>query len=66
MNIIHELERYYKIAQVQIRQIALEMERQQIEDAFGMSRTQQDELFIQIVTKTLRIPERDLRMLLDL
>lgn len=58
MNVIAELGKRYKIAQVQIRLIALEMDKQSLDDKFGMDRLQQEKLFIEITTRILNVPER--------
>jgi hypothetical protein len=61
MNILAELGKDYKVAQVQTRLIAQELEKQGIEDHFGMDRHQQEKLFVEIVKKCLNIPERLVR-----
>jgi hypothetical protein len=58
MNIIANLGNHYKVAKIQTRLIALEMERQAIDDKFGMDRMQQEDLFVEIVTRILNIPAR--------
>jgi len=58
MNVVSELGKRHKIAQIQIRLIALEMERQALDDAFGLDRTQQEKLFVEICTRILNIPDR--------
>ena len=64
MNVIAELGKHYKIAQVQIRLIAQEMEKQSLEDKFGMDRLQQEKLFIEITTRILNVPKREVKELL--
>jgi hypothetical protein len=58
MNIIGELAKRFKITQIQMRLIALEMERQELTDAYGLDRKQQEKLFVDIVMKHLNVPER--------
>ncbi len=58
MNIIGELGKRYKITQIQTRLIALEIDKQELFDAYGLDRKQQEKLFVNIVTKHLNIPER--------
>ncbi len=58
MNIIAELGNRHKIAQIQKRLIALEMERLALDDKFGMDRMQQEDLFVEIATRILNIPAR--------
>jgi hypothetical protein len=58
MNVIAELGEHYKIAQVQIRLIVLEMEKQSMDDRFGIDRQQQEKLFIDITTRILNVPAR--------
>jgi len=58
MNLIADLGRRYKIAKVQVRLIALEMERMQMDDKFGMDRKQQEDLFVEITTRILNVPRR--------
>jgi hypothetical protein len=64
MNVIAALGKRHKIAQVQIRLIALEMERLSLEDKFGMDRLQQETLFIEITTRILNVPKRAVTELL--
>ena len=61
MNILAELGKDHKVAQVQMRLIAHELEKQGIEDHFGMDRHQQEILFVEIVKKSLNIPEKLVR-----
>jgi hypothetical protein len=58
MNLIAQLGQNYKIAKVQIRLMVLEMQRQNIEDSYGMDRQQQEKLFLDLAKKHLNIPER--------
>jgi hypothetical protein len=58
MNVIAELGERYKIAQVQTRLIVLEMEKQSMDDRFGIDRQQQERLFIEITTRILNVPAR--------
>jgi hypothetical protein len=58
MNIVGEIAKRQKITQIQTRLIALEMERQELEDSYGLDRAQQEKLFINIVIKYLNVPER--------
>jgi hypothetical protein len=64
MNAIAELGKNYKIAQVQTRLIALEMEKQALDDTFGMDRQQQEMLFVEIAVRILNVPRRAVRELL--
>ena len=50
MNVLAEHGKRHKIAQVQIRLIVLEMEKQMLDDQFGLDRQQQEKLFVDIVT----------------
>jgi len=65
MNIIACLGNHYKIAQIQKRLIALDMERLALDDKFGMDRMQQEDLFVEITTRILNIPARAVYELLD-
>jgi hypothetical protein len=58
MNIIAELGVRYKIAKIQTRLIALDIERLALDDKFGMDRKQQEELFVEITTRILNVPAR--------
>ncbi len=58
MNVLAELGKDYKIAQVQMRFVAKELEAQGLEDHFGMDRHQQEKLFVDIVKNCLNIPDR--------
>ena len=65
MNIIGELGIRHKIAQIQTRLIALEMERLALDDKFGMDRKQQEDLFVEITTRILNVPARAVFELMD-
>ena len=65
MNILSELSKFYKIAQVQMRFISQEFERQRLDDSYGMDRQQQEKLFMDIVKKCVNVPERALIELLQ-
>ncbi len=58
MNIVGELGKRFKITQIQIRLIALEMAKQEMDDPYGMDREQQEKLFVNIVIRYLNVPER--------
>ena len=58
MNLVAELGERHKIAQIQTRLIALEMERLSLDDKFGMDRQQQENLFLEITTRILNVPAR--------
>ena len=64
MNVIAELGEHYKIARVQTRLIAQEMEKQSMDDRFGIDRQQQETLFIEITTRILNVPARAVSELL--
>ena len=64
LNALSELSKTYKIAQVQIRLISQEFERQRLNDSYGMDRQQQEKLFIGIVRKYVNVPEKALTELL--
>jgi len=49
------------MAQAQIRLMALDMEKSDFEDQYGMDRHQQEELFIEIVQKYAKVPDWALR-----
>lgn len=64
MNLIADLGERHRIAKIQIRLIALEMERLAIDDKFGMDRQQQEDLFVEITTRILNVPARSVSELL--
>jgi hypothetical protein len=64
MNVIAELGEHYKIAKVQTRLIAQEMENHSMDDRFGIDRQQQEKLFIEITTRILNVPVRAVSELL--
>lgn len=64
MNVIAELGKRHKITQVQTRLIAREMEKHSMDDAFGIDRRQQENLFIEITTRILNVPARTVSQLL--
>ena len=64
MNVLAELGEHYWIARVQKRLIALEMEKQLMDDGFGIDRQQQEKLFIEITTRILNVPARAVSELL--
>lgn len=61
INIITSLKEEFKMAKAQIRLMALEMKKYEIDDAYGMDRHQQEELFIKIVQKYAKVPDWTLR-----
>jgi hypothetical protein len=64
INVITKLGEHYKIAQVQTRLIALEMEKLSMDDRFGIDRQEQEKLFIEITTRILNVPARAVSELL--
>lgn len=64
MNAVAQLGKRYKIAQVQIRLIALEMDKQALGEKFGMDQQQQEKLFIEIASRVLNVPARAITELL--
>lgn len=58
MNLIADLGERHKIAKIQMRLIVLEMERLALDDKFGMDRQQQEDLFVDIATRILNVPEK--------
>jgi hypothetical protein len=54
----------YKVAQVQVRLLVLEMQRQNLEDAYGMDRRQQESLFLDLANKYLNVPTKAIEELL--
>ena len=61
MNVLVSLNKDYKIAQVQKRLVALEMQKLELDDSYSLDRHQQEELFIDIVRKYVNVPEFILR-----
>jgi hypothetical protein len=61
VNIITSLKGDFRIAQAQIRLMALDMKKYEIDDVYGMDRHQQEELFIKIVQKYANVPDWELR-----
>lgn len=64
MNLIADLGEHHKIAKTQIRLIALEMDRLNLDDKFGMDRRQQEDLFVNITVRILNVPPRAVSKLL--
>jgi len=65
MNLLAELGKLYKIAQVQVRLITQEFDAQGLDDLYGMDRQQQEMLFMKIVKKYTNVPENTLVELLQ-
>ncbi len=61
VNVLVALGKDYKIAQVQKRLVALEMQRLELDDKYALDRHQQEKLFIEIVKKYVNVPEVILR-----
>ena len=59
------LSKSYRIAQVQMRLIALEMEMLELDDKYALDRLQQEKLFVKIVRKFVNVPESALFSLLE-
>jgi hypothetical protein len=64
MNVIADIGHKTKITQVQIRLIAQEMERLELDDKYALDRQQQEKLFIEIVKKYLHVPQQAVSALL--
>jgi hypothetical protein len=64
MNVIANLGHKIKISQAQIRLIAKEIERLEIDDKYALDRHQQEKLFIEIVKKYIPLPEQAISALL--
>lgn len=58
MNTLAELGKRYKITKIQVRLIAMEMEKQSLNDNFGFDRQQQEKKFVEIAAMILRVPAR--------
>lgn len=66
MNVLSELSKSYKIAQIQMRLISQDFDRRGLNDSYGMDRLQQEKLFMDIVKKYMKVPERALIELLQI
>ncbi|MFB3764154.1 MAG: hypothetical protein ACE14P_02785 [Methanotrichaceae archaeon] len=66
MNLLSELGKLYKIAQVQVRLVTQEFDNQGLDDPYGIDRQQQEMLFIKIVKKYINVPENTLIELLQI
>ena len=64
MNVIALIRQNYKVAQVQVRLLVLEMQRQNLEDAYGMDRRQQESLFLDLANRYLNVPAKAIAELL--
>lgn len=64
VNVIVALSKSYRIAQVQMRLISLEMRSLELCDQYALDRHQQEKLFIEIVKKYVNVPESTLLGLL--
>jgi hypothetical protein len=64
MNVLSDLNKLYKITQIQVRLVVREFEKQGLDDTYGLNRLQQERLFIDIVKKYINVPERRLQELL--
>jgi hypothetical protein len=64
INMIALIRQRYKVAQVQVRLLVLEMQRQNIEDAYGMDRRHQESLFLDLANRYLNVPARAITELL--
>ena len=65
MNLLAELGKLYKIAQVQVRLITQEFDAQGLDDSYGIDRQQQEMLFMKIVKIYTNVPENTLTELLQ-
>jgi hypothetical protein len=64
MNVIADLGCKTKISQSQIRLIAKEIERLELDDKYAMDRHQQEKLFIEIVRKYIHVTKQAISNLL--
>jgi hypothetical protein len=65
VNLVVALSKSYRIAQVQMRLIALEMEMLELDDKYALDRLQQEKLFVKIIRKFVNVPENALFSLLE-
>jgi hypothetical protein len=64
INVIAQIRQHHKIAQVQVRLLVLEMQRQNLEDSYGMDQQQQEKIFLDLAKRYLNVPEREIADLL--
>ena len=57
MNVLSALSKEIKIAKIQMRLICLKMQGCKLDDGYGLSRYQQEKVFVDIVTEYLNVPE---------
>jgi hypothetical protein len=65
MNVISALRERHKIAQVQVRLIAQEMEKMGLCESYGLDRQQQMDLFVTIIKRITGVQERSALLALD-
>ena len=64
INTIAALSKEVRVAQVQMRLMAQEMERRGLDDVYGMDKDQQEELFVDILKNILNVSEDSIRKFL--
>ncbi len=57
MNVLSALSKEVKIAKIQMRLICLKMQGCKLDDGYGLSRYQQEKIFVDIVMEYLNVPE---------
>jgi len=66
INLVSNIGRYYKVTQIQMRMISMNLENESMDDPYGLDRTMQDKLFIKILKKYINLPENFLLEMLDI
>jgi hypothetical protein len=64
INLVSDLNRFYKVTQIQMRMISKELESEITDDTYGLDRSMQDTVFIKIVKKYVSLPDKYLLELL--
>lgn len=64
INLLANLNKLYRITQIQMRMISKELENEMIDDTYGLDKSMQEKLFIKIVKKYVNAPENYLIKLL--
>lgn len=61
VNVVAALNKEFKVTKVQMRLIALELQRLKIDDIYSIDRCLQEKLFIETVRKYVNISEQNIR-----
>jgi hypothetical protein len=65
INIMAAMSKEIKVTKVQMRLISIELERRGIDDVYGIDRSNQEEIFIEVMRRYINVSEQTIRKFLQ-